>query len=115
MISTISLQVAKSLEEIISPKFQRLLELKLFNKYKSIVKHFGKRLTNFLKKKELSNKFKQVNKKLKTEKFIMNSYNGRLLDAIKWISIPMFTLNLNLNFIQFKLIGILHKIFIIWD
>ncbi len=103
------------MEEIISPKFQSLLEQKLFNKYKSIVKHFGEKLTNFLKRKELSNKFKQVNKKLKTEKFIMNSYNGRLLDAIKWISIPMFIPSLNPNFIQFKLIGISHRIFIIWD
>jgi len=85
------------------------------NKSKNIVRLFGKETNNFLKKKGLSNRSKQVRRKYKIVKFITNCCNGKQQDVMVWSSIPVYIQSSNLNSILLKLIDILHKIFIKWD
>jgi hypothetical protein len=109
------LQVDKSSEGTTCPKSQSLSVVKLFKRYKSLAKLSGKKLMNFLKKKESSNKSKLDNKKSKTEKLITNFLNGKPPDAMKSISIQVYTQNSNPNFTPLKPIDTLPKIFTKWD
>ena len=115
MILTILLLVVKSLEGKISPKYPNWSGENLFNKYKDLVRLFGKGTNNFLKKRESSSRSKQVRRRYKIVRFTINCCSGKQQGAMAWSSIPVCIQSSNRNYIQLKLTDILHRIFMKWD
>lgn len=115
MILTILLLVVKSSEDKILPKYPNWSGENLLNKYKDLVTLFGKGTNNFLKKRESSSRFKQVRRRYKIVRFIINCCNGKQRGVMAWSSIPVCIQSSNQNYILLKLTDILHRIFMKWD
>ena len=114
MILTILLLVVKSSVDKISPKYPNWSGENLLNKYKNLVRLFGKGTNNFLKKRESSSKSRQARRRYKIVRFIINCCNGRQQGVMAWSSIPVCIQSSNRNYILLKLTDISHRIFMKW-